>query len=1101
MMTGKSTVTKTKSIVKEYRRQEVFQDWNDFKNKIKNLYRLDQAIMDFTGIHLRRTGQELTGCCPFHDDKKPSMSVNSEKGYYYCHAAGCGASGDIFTFISEYTDMGFCRSVLEAAARVGIEPPSGINLSMPVIKGGEKNKRRPVQNETNPANLLESDLVPAFKNSRMPRNGEFFPVWKPTDERFPNGCLKKYKPEMHHLYRDIDNIPLMVILRCRLYPRDKKSGGKYFIPLRIGKLPEHAPEYVVDERDTRMGWHVKGTTGGHRKPLYGMERALNWFAANGRHILIVEGEKTADAAQRLLSQIDNADDWLILSPMGGHNASLYADWTEFMKKLAETDFSGLTFLVWPDADHVMTRPDGSQIDIQALYVRDSIGAFYTAMRKQGLDPTLVKFIRACPGTQRKSGWDLADAEHEDWTGADVIRDIDEKGMSMSVEKRFTNLNVSESGFFEDGPETNIDFPDDDLSNMETDSNETAAVITPLFGQEAEKQVEDDIETIDPDSEIINDGDDNLPTGPSAVRERNSYFRVLGFRECTAYFMSLRGGEIYSMPIAGMRRQAMLGLAPLRFWEYAFAVPDRNGRLIINWDEAMSAVIEAAYDNGVWDPRKKAGQGARIDLGRVVFNSGGHLWIQSEPDGKGVISSPAEYNGEYQYIIGDDCGLPDFDNAWQTGDTEPRELLELIRKLDWREGSAKTSIMSLFGWICIGPICGVLPWRPHIWLHGKRASGKSWIMENIIQPSQGEYVVHVKSNTSESGLRHVLDGQARPLMFDEAETENDSDRKRMNAILQLARHSATPGNSMVVQGVPGGNGRRFFSIASSFLLSSIMPHLVASADKTRFAHARLGDGHKLDYFAKHVETRAAELLTPDFSSRLIARMIMRAGSIRQVSKLMIRGLTALNIERRLADVWGTYAAGAWCLLEDGIPEDYSEALNWIEEVFDIKEEIIDMAAEIGDDTDHARLFRHLMAYELRCETVHLGTRNFNIGSILRMAIFESQEGDLEREQAEKRLMQIGIRLGHNQAVAKQDQKIDCLIIHRNSPRISEILSQTPYASSYVDVIQQARNVIKGQVVHFGGLGKYRSVIVPLEHFPVLGEEEEKADDSKGTKGHG
>ena len=56
-------------------------------------------------VHLRRTGKNYTGLCPFHAEKHPSLSVNENKGLFHCF--GCGASGDVITFIEliEKTDF------------------------------------------------------------------------------------------------------------------------------------------------------------------------------------------------------------------------------------------------------------------------------------------------------------------------------------------------------------------------------------------------------------------------------------------------------------------------------------------------------------------------------------------------------------------------------------------------------------------------------------------------------------------------------------------------------------------------------------------------------------------------------------------------------------------------------------------------------------------------------------------------------------------------------------------------------------------------------------------------------------------------------------
>ncbi len=410
--------------------------WEKFKEEVKSRYRIDQAIEDFAGIRLSgRSGQESRmGRCPFHDDKNPSMSVRPDEGYFRCHAAGCGARGDIFTFISLHRNVDFHQAVLMAAERVGLQPPDGAGSGLTAGNAAKPRAKAVADRRTGVPSLLDCDLVPAFPGIRRPDPGVAFPVWHPGGGRTAEPGVKRYTPEMIHAYHDIDDRLVMFVLRCA-----HGGGGKYFIPIRVGILPESAPEVVVDDPKRRAGWVVGGTTPGHRKPIYGIERARSWIADGGKRILIVEGEKTRDAAARMLSRLPDADDWLILSPMGGHNASLHADWSAFMREALETGLAGVEFTVWPDADHPRKRSDGTEADPQKMFAQDTVMAFATAMLKARMDPTAVKYSRVLPGTDRESGWDLADAEDEGWDADPVILKIGGSSAEVRVQKRRAQL--------------------------------------------------------------------------------------------------------------------------------------------------------------------------------------------------------------------------------------------------------------------------------------------------------------------------------------------------------------------------------------------------------------------------------------------------------------------------------------------------------------------------------------------------------------------------------------------------------------------------------------------------------------------------------------
>jgi DNA primase len=70
-------------------------------------------------IALRRVGRRYQGLCPFHAEKTPSFSVNPAEGLYYCF--GCGAKGDVITFVREVEHLDFAEAVERLAARAGIQ--------------------------------------------------------------------------------------------------------------------------------------------------------------------------------------------------------------------------------------------------------------------------------------------------------------------------------------------------------------------------------------------------------------------------------------------------------------------------------------------------------------------------------------------------------------------------------------------------------------------------------------------------------------------------------------------------------------------------------------------------------------------------------------------------------------------------------------------------------------------------------------------------------------------------------------------------------------------------------------------------------------------
>ena len=69
-------------------------------------------------VKLRKRGRRHVGLCPFHQEKTPSFSVDDERGLYHCF--GCGASGDVFSFVEQQEGVGFYDAVRRLAERAGI---------------------------------------------------------------------------------------------------------------------------------------------------------------------------------------------------------------------------------------------------------------------------------------------------------------------------------------------------------------------------------------------------------------------------------------------------------------------------------------------------------------------------------------------------------------------------------------------------------------------------------------------------------------------------------------------------------------------------------------------------------------------------------------------------------------------------------------------------------------------------------------------------------------------------------------------------------------------------------------------------------------------
>ncbi|MEL7217582.1 MAG: DNA primase, partial [Pseudomonadota bacterium] len=91
-----------------------------WKDELRARITLSSVIMRTD--KLTKAGREWKACCPFHDEKTPSFTVNDQKGFYHCF--GCGAHGDVISWMTEQRGLSFIDAIKELAAEAGMEVPA-----------------------------------------------------------------------------------------------------------------------------------------------------------------------------------------------------------------------------------------------------------------------------------------------------------------------------------------------------------------------------------------------------------------------------------------------------------------------------------------------------------------------------------------------------------------------------------------------------------------------------------------------------------------------------------------------------------------------------------------------------------------------------------------------------------------------------------------------------------------------------------------------------------------------------------------------------------------------------------------------------------------
>ena len=155
------------------------------------------SLIESYGIAIEKRGNEWFALCPFHNEKSPSFTVNTSKGFYHCF--GCGAHGDSIDFVQEFEGVGFRDAVMKLTGSLPVE--------------AKPRTKREVERQE-PEEWVPMNPVPVSA-----------PVPKDILNRKVDGKWHKLVGKQRWEYRNAD-----ASLIGYVYRFDKPGGGKEIMP-------------------------------------------------------------------------------------------------------------------------------------------------------------------------------------------------------------------------------------------------------------------------------------------------------------------------------------------------------------------------------------------------------------------------------------------------------------------------------------------------------------------------------------------------------------------------------------------------------------------------------------------------------------------------------------------------------------------------------------------------------------------------------------------------------------------------------------------------------------------------------------------------------
>ena len=750
------------------------------------------------------------------------------------------------------------------------------------------------------------------------------------------------KASAQYRYADADGATLFFIQRF-----DKGGGRKMFV---------HRTWIDGD-------WHFPRKTDGFDsawpapRPLYRLEALARMPYAD---IVLVEGEKAADAASRLLP------DYAVLS------------WPNGSKAVDKVDFAPLAgrfVLLWPDND----APGRKAMDLVGRKLLE-LGCS-------------VKLVATPPNA--REGWDVADSV---WTPAEALDHV----LANSSEFRPAGPT---------GPSAPI----------------KAAQSSPEPGGDAP-------------------------------------FELLGFSGNSDYYYLPRDlGRVIRLSSAGHTSNNLCRLALIEYWQESF--PGARGA--VDWTAAVSWLYAAQHAVGEFDPDLLRGRGAWWDAGRSILHLGDRLIVDGAE-----IPIHKRVRSRFHYQRG--LPLARLGGVEPLSDAEAFEVIDLAEKFYW---DRPASALLLAGWCALAPICGSLPWRPHVWLTAGAGTGKTAILEKFVGPILGELQLVTQGSTTEAFIRQHLKVDALPVVMDEAESYQRGDATRMQQILALARQASSETRAVQGRGSPSGD-TQVYRIRSMFLLASIATAVKQGADDRRFTQltlkkpATVNAAHEAERWT-FLKRRLESTLTEEYSRRLLARTVALIPTIRETISVFCEVAAGHFGSQAIGDQYGVLLAGAWHLSSSAVasPDDARSMIasaDW--EVYADNENVL---------PDEQACLQLLLQSHLRVQSSDRSPVDrtvLELVEICRRPFAISPSSPFTPEDAAASLGREGLKVAD-----------DRLLVGNTASGVRRVLKDTPWSSNWGTVLSRLPGAERGSsAAWFTGSGTMRYVSVPLDVLSVLPE---------------
>jgi len=500
------------------------------------------------------------------------------------------------------------------------------------------------------------------------------------------------------------------------------------------------------------------------------------------------------------------------------------------------------------------------------------------------------------------------------------------------------------------------------------------------------------------------------------------FRCLGYDEERYYFILGEQRQQFTIGKGSFSSSQLNELAGAAWWAIQGAVGRSGG---VDVQLAQAIVIAMQNKQGLFYPEMLRGSGVwredDEDVIKIVINDGRRIITQD-----GTSFPLEEYTGKSAYLRSR-VGFQNMDGpVSSTADGELLEQLFVVQGF-----SRRVDALAALGWAVIAPFGGLLSWRPHLWITGRKGTGKTFVQENLISILCGKYAHLGSGKDTEAGIRRTLNMDARPVILDEMEPKSRNARENVSKILDLARNSAGDGSGRVT--MASGEGTTTFLIRSCFCFASINMPDEGAAISSRIISCELQVPKDEQEKIRHSRDLYPRAMRDP--ARYIRRIFYSLPRILEDIEYLSRGLSAFMDGQREADLWAPVLAAAWAIRSDK-PISCDEGLDWLNAA--MTEQVTD---HVDTQEDEDRVIEHILAATIMSDE----KKSRTVAELLEISARNVYQGEADAEWATNLLSRAGIKL-MRASEASSDGK-QTIAIATRSDMIAELLADTPYAVGY------------------------------------------------------